>query len=89
LPDLAPPAGIRHLDVISHTSCTVAHAAPGAAAPIPTLTPLQYRTARNYACFDYLAARLFGKVIFALIVMSLYFGIGSNFAADNTQTWRP
>jgi hypothetical protein len=50
----------------------------------PTPTPLQYRTARNYACFDYLAARLFDKVIFALIVMSLYFGTGSNFATDNT-----
>lgn len=52
-------------------------------APRPGCCAPQYRTLRNYSCFDYLAARLFDKIIFALIVMSLYFGIADNFSPDN------
>ncbi len=45
----------------------------------PLLRASQYRTVRNYQCMDYLGPRLFDKVIFALVIMSLYFGIGDDF----------
>ena len=40
---------------------------------------LQYRTLRNYCCMEYLGPRLFDKIIFAVVIMSLYLGIGDNF----------
>ncbi|PNW87919.1 hypothetical protein CHLRE_01g007000v5 [Chlamydomonas reinhardtii] len=47
---------------------------------------LQYRTVRNYQSMEYLGPRLFDKIIFALVIMSLYFGIGDNFKSENVPS---
>ncbi|GLC42438.1 hypothetical protein PLESTF_000812600 [Pleodorina starrii] len=44
---------------------------------------LQYRTLRNYRCMDYLGPRLFDKIIFAVVIMTLYLGIGNKFTPVN------
>ncbi|GIL50638.1 hypothetical protein Vafri_6770 [Volvox africanus] len=44
---------------------------------------LQYRTLRNYRCMEYLGPRLFDKIIFAVVVMTLYLGIGDDFKPVN------
>lgn len=49
-------------------------------------TLLQYRTGQNYRSFDYLGPRMFDKVIFAVVVMSLYIGKG---AAPRDGRWTP
>lgn len=38
---------------------------------------------RNYQSMEYLGPRLFDKIIFALVIMSLYFGIGDNFKCES------
>ncbi|KXZ46460.1 hypothetical protein GPECTOR_43g896 [Gonium pectorale] len=47
---------------------------------------VQYRTLRNYQCMEYLGPRLFDKVIFAVVIMSLYLGIGDNFKPANVPS---
>ncbi|GLI60770.1 hypothetical protein VaNZ11_003002 [Volvox africanus] len=44
---------------------------------------LQYRTLRNYRCMEYLGPRLFDKIIFAVVIMTLYLGIGDDFKSVN------
>ncbi|GIM04796.1 hypothetical protein Vretimale_9300 [Volvox reticuliferus] len=44
---------------------------------------LQYRTLRNYRSMEYLGPRLFDKVIFAVVIMTLYLGIGDEFKPVN------
>lgn len=44
---------------------------------------IQYRTLRNYRAMDYLGPRMFDKVIFAVVIMSLYWSIGDSFKASN------
>lgn len=46
-------------------------------------TLLKYRTAKNYRSGEFLGPRVADKLIFSLIFMSLFWGIGDNLAADN------
>jgi hypothetical protein len=42
------------------------------------MTMLKYRTTHNYKDADFLGARIGDKVFFALLIGSLYFGVGDD-----------
>ncbi|KAG1671781.1 hypothetical protein FOA52_000158 [Chlamydomonas sp. UWO 241] len=44
---------------------------------------LRYRTLTNYRTLDYLGPRMFDKIIFAVIMMMLYFQKGDDFVSSN------
>jgi hypothetical protein len=46
----------------------------------------RYRTLKNYSTFEYYASHVLDKIVFALLLMSLFWGIGSNFGAINVPT---
>ncbi|KAL4428045.1 hypothetical protein ABPG75_002134 [Micractinium tetrahymenae] len=46
-------------------------------------TLLKYRTAKNYKSAEFLGPRVADKLIFSLIFMSLFWGIGDNLEANN------
>jgi len=46
-------------------------------------TLVKYRTTRNYQSAEFLGPRIGDKLIFSLILMSLYWGIGDDLDADN------
>jgi hypothetical protein len=52
--------------------------APNAATPLP-----QYRTTKNYRSPDFLGPRVADKLIFSLIIMSLFWGIGDELNSTN------
>lgn len=46
----------------------------------------RYRTLKNYSTFEYYASHVMDKLVFSLLLMSLFWGIGSNFGAVNVPT---
>jgi ATP-binding cassette subfamily G (WHITE) protein 2 len=44
---------------------------------------LQYRTSKNYCNPGWLGPRIADKLLISLIILTLYLGIGDNFAPDN------
>ena len=46
-------------------------------------TIVKYRTIRNYTDPEFLGPRIGDKLIFSLINMALYWGIGSDLSSDN------
>lgn len=48
-----------------------------------TSLPLQYRTTHNYRDAAFLGPRIGDKLLIGLLIMTLYLGIGDDFAPDN------
>ena len=51
--------------------------------PCPSQVLLQHRTLRNYVSPDYVLPRLAEKLLFAAVIISLYFGKGSDLSTLN------